>query len=78
MAYKPGFPFSHSVSNLVKCYQCADGRWFGCDRGGAEVARRRVRDKIGRFSCRSVLVASDRKILRQDVQAFVGGSTHTE
>ena len=38
---------------MIKCDKRADGRAFGWDWGGAEVARRWVRHKIGGFSSRS-------------------------
>jgi hypothetical protein len=53
-AYEPGFAFSQLTTNLIKCDKPADGLGFACDRGGAEVKRRWVRHKIGRFNCRSI------------------------
>ncbi len=51
--YNPGFPFSKLITNLVKSCKAPDRRGFGCDRGGAEVARRWVRRKNSPFSSRS-------------------------
>ena len=51
--FEPGFPFSKLITNLVKSCKAPDRRGFGCDRGGAEVARRWVRRKNSPFSSRS-------------------------
>ena len=51
---EPGFPLSQWTTNLIKCVKRADGRGFGCDWGGVEVARRWVRHKIGPFSSPSI------------------------
>ena len=40
---------------MVKCDKRADGRGFGCDQSGAEVARRWVRRKNGPFSSRRAI-----------------------
>ena len=39
----PTFPFSQCIISLVKCDESSEGRGFGRDWGGAEVARRWVR-----------------------------------
>ncbi len=51
--FEPGFPFSKLITNLVKSCKAPDRRGFGCDRSGAEVARRWVRRKNSPFSSRS-------------------------
>lgn len=50
----PGFPFSKWTTNLVKSCGALDRGGFGRDRGGAEVERRWVRQKIGHFSSPSI------------------------
>ena len=49
----PDFRYLSELA-MVKCVKRADGCGFGCDRGGAEVKRRRVRHNNGRFNCRSI------------------------
>jgi hypothetical protein len=50
LRYKPGFPFSKWITNLIKCAKSPDGRGFGFDRVGAEVERQWVKRKKRPFS----------------------------